>query len=432
MKESYKKRLLLTALFIGLVVIFLKFHDPSGLFSDVTRKAISCIPELLLIVVAWIGLNKIKPAIDNTILLLVTLILLYCSDFVVYKYNNYYSKEARLVRAAVEKGVQRDNRKLFEYLEDATNNEVPALSPANWLQDLKLSVYPLSGISKSKTVYCVEEIDWVSYNSDRYGFRNSDLNWSKFNEWILLGDSFTQGGCVKSEENISGNLSRLGVSNINMGWGGTSIALQSAIYREYSVKADAKVVALFAYPRNDYVEIAAEIRNPIIRRYLESPSYSQNLVSRVSALDEFLQKKVNLIKSAGKSFYKFYQLPGFGGMIANWYKSRQWNDNADLYAVHLGQLKNNILEDGRKLIVICVPSYQDLAESSNRSSCDDLRKRVSGIGIDFIDVTINMKKEANYKRYFPYGEDAHFNEFGYKIFSEKVFHAYRKLINDSK
>ena len=60
---------------------------------------------------------------------------------------------------------------------------------------------PLSGISNIKTIDCNENGYFSFYNSDRYGFNNNDSVWDeKTIEYLLIGDSFTQGACVNPEK----------------------------------------------------------------------------------------------------------------------------------------------------------------------------------------------------------------------------------------
>ena len=48
------------------------------------------------------------------------------------------------------------------------------------------------------------------HHTDRYGFNNPDFEWEKNEiEFLLVGDSFTQGACVNETDTISGNLRKM-------------------------------------------------------------------------------------------------------------------------------------------------------------------------------------------------------------------------------
>ena len=60
-----------------------------------------------------------------------------------------------------------------------------AIYPSNYvLKNVnQKKLFPLSGISKKLTIYCKKKEDekFVIYESDRYGFRNEDINWDAKN-----------------------------------------------------------------------------------------------------------------------------------------------------------------------------------------------------------------------------------------------------------
>ena len=61
---------------------------------------------------------------------------------------------------------------------------------------------------------------WVTYESDKYGFRNIDTLWDKDDlNYAFLGDSFTHGACVYEEDTFSGVANKRGKSTINLGIG---------------------------------------------------------------------------------------------------------------------------------------------------------------------------------------------------------------------
>ena len=79
------------------------------------------------------------------------------------------------------------------------------------LNKIKKDIFPLSGISNSKTIHCNESGFYSIYQSDRYGFNNPDEEWDNSEiEYLLIGDSFTN--CVisgsKNEKKCQGKMIR--------------------------------------------------------------------------------------------------------------------------------------------------------------------------------------------------------------------------------
>ena len=70
---------------------------------------------------------------------------------------------------------------------------VSMVSSSNQINEINF--FPLSGISNTKTVHCNENGYFTTYESDRFGFNNTDKKWlsEKEKKVILLGDSFIHG-----------------------------------------------------------------------------------------------------------------------------------------------------------------------------------------------------------------------------------------------
>jgi len=80
-------------------------------------------------------------------------------------------------------------------------------------------IYPLSGISNKLTIFCNESGYWSTYQSDRYGFNNPNEQWDKLHfDFVLVGDSFTLGACVREKDTIAGQL-RNKAEVLNLGYG---------------------------------------------------------------------------------------------------------------------------------------------------------------------------------------------------------------------
>ena len=87
---------------------------------------------------------------------------------------------------------------------------VVAFYPSNYLHLKDSKIFPLTGFSSKKTVFCNELGYYAIFDSDRYGFKNPDKEWdNNLQEYVLVGDSFTQGACVNTEDDITGNLRKI-------------------------------------------------------------------------------------------------------------------------------------------------------------------------------------------------------------------------------
>lgn len=205
----------------------------------------------------------------------------------------------RLQEAANQDGVQWDTRSTLEVVSDLRNSGLEAYPAGIALsyvndhgQDASLGLLPLGDISRVSTVLCNGTGPWVTYESDTYGFNNDDAIYHSDGRRILLiGDSYTHGLCVESEDNVAGWLGRLGYKAINLGIVGSSPLTELARLKEYGPHIDPDIV-VWLYFGNDLRGTNFEYKFPILRRYMEE-DFSQGLVNRQDEIDELLKTYFN-------------------------------------------------------------------------------------------------------------------------------------------
>ena len=154
--------------------------------------------------------------------------------------------------------------------------------------------FPLGSISSNKIYLCNENGPEVYYISDKYGFRNTDEIWNdKPIDYLLLGDSFTQGVCVDDKYTISNNIKdTLNVNVLNLGISGAGPLKEYAIFQEYGKEKKPKKVFWFFYEGNDLSkDLRHEKSIPILINYLED-GFTQNLVKKQNIIDTLLIKSI--------------------------------------------------------------------------------------------------------------------------------------------
>ena len=158
------------------------------------------------------------------------------------------------------------------------------------------TIFSLSGISNSETIYCNESGFYSFYQSDRYGFNNPDVEWNnKEIEYLLVGDSFAHGACVNRPNDISSVLRILSNKSVlNLGQGGNAPLIEYASLREY-LKPNVKKVLWLYFEGNDIDNLAHELSNDILINYLNNINFTQNLKLRQKEINNlkisFLEKK---------------------------------------------------------------------------------------------------------------------------------------------
>jgi hypothetical protein len=197
-------------------------------------------------------------------------------------------------QAAKRFGIPYDSRSKFEVVRDLRRQGVgayPALFPA-WegLSSGNSGLLPLGGIAGVTTVFCNEMGRFIVYESDEHGFHNPKGIWSSpAFDVAVLGDSFTQGACVPSEENFAGLIRRQFPTTLNLGMLGNGPLLMLAGLKEFLVDLEPRVVLWLYTEGNDLIEdVAIEKRNPILMSYL-TPGYRQGLLGRQAEVDAFMR-----------------------------------------------------------------------------------------------------------------------------------------------
>ena len=143
---------------------------------------------------------------------------------------------------------------------------------------------PLGGVANTRTLLCNETGEWISYISDRYGFRNPESSWQGTPDIATVGDSYTQGNCVDDGHNFVDRLRTDYPKTLNLGQRGNGPFAILASIREYLGERRPKFTIWFHYEGNDIPsDLMRERRTPLFQRYLE-PDFSQHLSDNAEAV----------------------------------------------------------------------------------------------------------------------------------------------------
>ncbi len=209
-----------------------------------------------------------------------------------------------------------DKRSKFEFYEDLKKKDdsvVVNVNPSEYYKKEGYKLFPLSGISNSKTVHCNENGYYSIYQSDRYGFNNPDEEWNnKIVEYIVVGDSFVAGECVNRPNDIPSNLRKLSNKSVlNLAYSSNGPLIEYATLREY-LNLNAKKVLWFYFEGNDLRNLVSEEKNDILLNYLNDPNFSQNLKlkqdeinSLANDLIKIERKKERIKKEKDNFIYNF-------------------------------------------------------------------------------------------------------------------------------
>lgn len=202
-------------------------------------------------------------------------------------------------------GVPFDKTSKYEFYQSYLKRGIdvmPSIPPNDFFvnyKDFKTSdsLYALSGASNILTIFCNEGGKRVTYNSDRYGFRNNDIIWENETvDFVLLGDSLAQGACVDDADTIHERIIFYTKKKfLNLGYQGHGPLMQLASLKEYAKFKKPKKIIWFYSETNDIDNLIYEYQWDIFKNYLDEKKPLQNLIDNQLNLDIEHKKMVSSI-----------------------------------------------------------------------------------------------------------------------------------------
>ena len=354
-------------------------------------------------------------------------------------YLNFEASKKQFLKEQLyenQTGNKFDKRGQLEFFNDMKkiNNEiVRAVVPTNYFSK-KPSKIPLSGISNSKTIHCNENGYYSIYQSDRYGFNNPVEEWDKKEiEYLLIGDSFTQGSCVNRPYDIASVLRILSnKSSLNLGQSGSGPLIEYATLREYLDKNIKKVIWVY-YEGNDLRNLENEKTNNILINYLKDLNFSQNLKFKQKEIDEanfqlLERESKNEKKKTFKSeLLRFIKITNSRVLILKSIKPKLENTVTPDFKKILKLTKELTIKNNSKLYFVYLPEYSRYKINYDNTNYNLIKDIVTQLNIPFIDIHKDgFEKEQNPLTLFPFEVFGHYNVEGYKKVAETIY----KFIKD--
>ena len=332
-----------------------------------------------------------------------------------------------------------DNRSHLEIYNDLkkVNNEISISFHLIDYINKKHSIFPLSGISNSKTIYCNENGYYSTYQSDRYGFNNPNTEWDeKKIEYLLVGDSFVDGACVNRPNDIGSVLRSISNKSVlNLGKAGNGPLIEYATLREY-LNPNVKKVIWFYFEGNDLQNLKDEKAKKILINYLNDLNFKQNIkfkqkeiddLNRTTIIKEFdrkeREKEREKDEKRKKESLKFKILK-----FIKIYNTRQSITPSPSSAPaeeikQILQLTRELVEkNNSKLYFVYLPEYYRYKINYDNTNYSLIKNIVNELNIPFIDIHKEVfKKEQNSLKLFPFELPGHYNVEGYNKVAEIIY-----------
>ena len=333
-----------------------------------------------------------------------------------------------------------DTRDTFEVFFDLNKNQSNITyfyrPPINYNQKIKSDFVPLSGRANSKTIHCNENGYFSIYESDRYGFNNPDKEWENNEiEYLLLGDSFTHGACVNRPNDISSNLRLLSNKSVlSLGIQDNGPLSEFASLKEYYKKNTKKIIWMF-FEGNDIEDLALELNNNILKKYLLNKDFNQDLINRQNEIDSLTfkynpkKKESVIINNTFLNTIKLTKTRYKIKVLKKMQKDKTFDQKQDINLIYskfrtiLEETKNFSTNNNSTLYFVYIPYIHKNEKKLNFNNYKKVKKLVINLDIPFIDLNTELfEKKDDPLSLHPFKDvRSHFTPKAYKEIAEIIF-----------
>ncbi|MTI00869.1 GDSL-type esterase/lipase family protein [Roseibium sp. RKSG952] len=295
----------------------------------------------------------------------------------------------------------------------------------------------LSPLTEGDIFLCSLNGQPVSYQPDRYGFRNPDTVHDGGIDVMLLGDSFAEGFCLEDGHDLASQLRKDIPQLMNTGHRGAGPLFELAVLGRYGpyFKPDVTVMAFFA--GNDWKNLQREEEMPWLAPALESGT-DFGVIAHSEAQIEAARQHMDqwwdgttlswrdyLRKQ--RVFRNFFALQKTTEVLGLHYpKAAEPNP---VYGQVLKRAAEMVEQWGGELVVVYIPTIsrfvgmlpQDFVHDPLRNMVRDAATQADLQMIDLTEVF-----EAADEPRLMYAADAHFNEKGATVAAETIVQSLRQ------
>jgi hypothetical protein len=285
-------------------------------------------------------------------------------------------------------------------------------------------ILPLAGVATATTALCNENGPYVFFTSDEHGFRNPPGRFTK-SDVVIVGDSFAQGECVPRGKDVASLLRASGHQALSLGASGSGPLIELAIQIEYAQRLEPKTLVWLFFEENDLEDLWEELENPLLVRYLEDDSFSQNLWDKQPEIDAYWHKFLAEVKPTtyyGDSMktHELLTLTPLRRLVRLERRAHApWR--RDLRRI-LTTSKRLMEERGGRLLFVYLPGW---SRYGTRPALDkaEVFEIVRTLGIPSIDFDEALRASGDPLAHFPSRHIGHYNELGHALLAKTIAEA---------
>jgi len=383
--------------------------------------------SIIFSIISFFLNNKIKEYLS--IVIFTTIFSLYCFEFYkLFQDENKKNLSKKIEIFKKQTGNEYDIRSVKEVYNDlkkSGDKVAVKVSPIEYLKKKDIDIYPLSGVSHSKTVYQNENGYYMIYLSDRYGFNNPDKEWdSEEIEYLLVGDSFAHGAAVNRPNDIGSVLRIISSKNtLNIGYSGNGPIIEYATLKEFFPNNKVNKV-LWLFTENDVPGFDYEYENKFLQKYLVDKNFTQNLKEKQSQVDKIVIRKINKegLKNFKVNIFKFLKLYKTRELLIGNNKTNKKRSVQPELAKLIKMARDYSIKKGSEFYLVYMPVERYFDEKYENTIYMDLINIAEEHKIPLIDLHLEVfNKENDPLKLFPFRFFGHYNIEGYKKAAEAIY-----------
>ncbi len=396
---------------------------------------------VLLIAVSVCMLKLVLPGWRLKLSLLAGSIIF--ATLLIESYLAFYGNiDLRVIKARAS-GIQFDQRSKKQMINDLRaegRRAYPTIHPRLSLKELEANelhsihsvdnqeTIPLGGIASVTTVYNRESGQWVVYESDEYGFRNPAGTW-KHDRFDLgvVGDSMAHGAGLFDGKDFVSLLRSCYPRTVNLASGANGPLTAFAAVHEYCTILKPRFVVYFYYEGNDLSNLSEEKNVPLLMRYLEEESWSQDLYAKKDAINSvllnFVEKEIR--KSDSRQARKLFQIFSLHhlrqriGLSSG--RQPELQPDLALFETVMQRMREEPKAWEGTFVLAYLPAWEryknpDTYHVYRREVLEILRKN----GIPVVDLHPVFQKQADVFSLFHFGLEGHYNQVGAQLVADEV------------
>lgn len=297
--------------------------------------------------------------------------------------------------------------------------------------------YPLAGIANTFIVYCNEGGAFTTYRSDDHGFNNPPGAWGEpAPDVVLIGDSFAQGACVDTTENIAARMRRTR-SAISLGVNGNGPLSELAILREFAAPRRPRHVVWLYFPGNDFMDFESERARGFLGQY-RVPGFRQSLLTRQSEVDAMMRsyQDRNIATTAAAQAHpwrgkmrRFLTLrdlreKAFPMLVPEWDRVGDLPcapDRLQQFTDLIAQARSEVEQWGGRFYFVHLPLWgEEIGTKTCRPARDTLIQALDRRGIAVIDLQARFTADSDDRFWQPPHVWTHLNAAGYAFATQVI------------